>query len=74
MIHHYSAIINREGSFYVAYCPELDVTSQGKSLEEAKKNLQEAIELYIESFGIDENEFPHPPIITTVSIEVPGNA
>jgi len=74
MIHHYSAIINREGSFYVAYCPELDVTSQGKSLEEAKKSLQEAIELYIESFGIDENKRPHPPIITTVSIEVPGNA
>jgi len=37
-----------EGKYYVAYCSELGVTSQGKTLEEAKKNLREAIELYAE--------------------------
>ena len=44
------------------------------SLEEAEKNLREAIELYIESFGADDIKRPHRPIITTVSIEIPGSA
>ena len=38
----------------MARCPELGVTSQGISLEEAQKNLKEAIELYIESFGLED--------------------
>ena len=44
--------IIQEGKFFVARCPELGVTSQGESLVEAQKNLKEAIELYIESFGL----------------------
>ena len=43
--------IIQEGRFFVARCPELGVTSQGKSLVEAQKNLTEAIELYIESIN-----------------------
>ena len=38
----------------MARCPELGVTSQGESLVEARRNLKEAIELYIESFGLDD--------------------
>lgn len=34
---------------YVAQCPELDVTSQGETVEEALKNIKEASELYLES-------------------------
>jgi predicted RNase H-like HicB family nuclease len=45
--------ITQEGKFFVARCPELGVTSQGESLVEAQKNLKEAIELFIESFGLD---------------------
>ena len=41
-----------EGKFFIARCPALGVTSQGESLEEAQANLKEAIDLYIESFGI----------------------
>jgi predicted RNase H-like HicB family nuclease len=41
-----------DGKFFVARCPELGVTSQGESLVEAQQNLKEAIELYIESFGL----------------------
>lgn len=74
MIQHYSAIINKEDSLYVAHCPEVDVTSQGATIEEAKKNLQEAIELYIESFGTKEIQYRQPPIMTTVSVEIPENA
>lgn len=44
-----TALIEREGSGYVALCPELDIASQGESVEEAKNNLVEAIELFMES-------------------------
>ncbi len=71
MIQHFSAILNKEESLYVAYCPELDVTSQGETIEEAEQNLQEAIKLYIESFGIGDVKRPHPPILTTIPVEVP---
>ncbi len=43
-----SAIINKEGDWYVSWCPELDVASQGKTVEEAVSNLKEAVELYLE--------------------------
>lgn len=44
-----TAIIEREGSGYVALCPELDVASQGETIEEARRNLQEALELFFET-------------------------
>ena len=53
MTHKLSVLITKEKNWYVARCPELDVTSQGKSIEKAKENLRQAMELYIESFGID---------------------
>lgn len=40
-----TAIIEREGDLYVAHCPELDIASQGGSVEEARANLVEALEL-----------------------------
>ena len=46
MTHHLTAIINREGEGYVALCPELDIASQGDSIEEARDNLREALELF----------------------------
>jgi predicted RNase H-like HicB family nuclease len=44
----FTAIIEKEDNNYVALCPELDVASQGNTIEEAKSNLQEAIELLFE--------------------------
>lgn len=38
----------REGNMYTAYCPELDVASCGKDVEEARKNLLEVIEIQLE--------------------------
>ena len=46
MKHHLTAIINREGGGYVALCPELDIAGQGDSIEEARDNLREAVELF----------------------------
>ena len=49
-----TAIIEREGDGYVALCPELDIASQGDSIEEARRNLQEAIELFFEAASPEE--------------------
>ena len=45
----FTAIIEREGNLYVALCPELDVASQGTSIENALENLKEAVALFIET-------------------------
>ena len=44
-----TAIIEREEDVYVALCPELDIASQGDTVESARKNLVEALELFFES-------------------------
>ncbi len=43
-----TAIIDRENDGYVSKCPELGIASQGSSVEEARENLQEALELFFE--------------------------
>ena len=44
----FSTIITEEDGIFVVYCPELDITSQGKTRFEAEENLREAINLYFE--------------------------
>jgi len=44
-----TAIIEREDDSYVALCPELDIASQGDTVESARQNLVEALELFFES-------------------------
>ena len=44
----FTAIIEREEDGYVALCPELDIASQGDTVEDAKRNLVEALELFLE--------------------------
>ena len=44
-----TALITREEDAYVALCPELDVVSQGESVEAARANLTEAVELFLET-------------------------
>jgi predicted RNase H-like HicB family nuclease len=50
----FTAVIHREEDMFVALCPELDVVSQGATIEEARSNLAEAIELFLEC--ADESE------------------
>lgn len=44
-----TALMQREGNDWVALCPELDVASQGRTVEKAKANLREAVELFLET-------------------------
>lgn len=67
-----TAIIEREGDAYVALCPELDVASQGNTIECARKNLQEAVELFLETASPSEIEQrQHSEIfVTRLEVEV----
>jgi predicted RNase H-like HicB family nuclease len=61
-----TAIIEREGDGYVALCPELDIASQGESIENAHENLREALELFFECAPIEEiNTRLHSEIYVT---------
>ena len=51
-----TAIIEREGDGYFGLCPELDIASQGDTIETARANLQEAIELFFETADPSEIE------------------
>ena len=62
----FTAIIEREENLYVALCPELDIASQGKTVEQARTNLIEALELFFETASPQEiNERLHNEIFIT---------
>jgi len=67
-----TAIIEREGNGYVSLCPELDIASQGDTIEEARANLIEALELFFETASQAEiTERLHDEVlITRVKIAV----
>ena len=67
----FTAVILKEGRFYVAHCPELGVTSQGLTLEEGLENLKEAVHLFLgdgdqEALPVTEVR----PLVTTIEVAV----
>ena len=68
-----SAVVWRENAIYVALCPEFDVASQGKSVEEALRNLKEALELYLEDEDVEKPSKAEAPIVTIVKVDVSGS-
>ena len=54
MVRKLTAIIEKEDDGYVAFCPEVDVASQGETIAEARKNLKEALELFFEMASPEE--------------------
>jgi predicted RNase H-like HicB family nuclease len=62
-----TAAVTHEGSLYVARCLDVEVTSQGGTVEESLANLTEALELYFEG-GDPPIESSEPPIIATVEL------
>jgi predicted RNase H-like HicB family nuclease len=53
-VHRLTCVIEREGNGFVALCPQLDIASQGDTIEEARANLIEALELFFESADASE--------------------
>jgi predicted RNase H-like HicB family nuclease len=49
-----TAFIEREGDGFVALCPEVDIASQGNTVDEARENLREALELFFETASREE--------------------
>ena len=71
------SIIEREGTGYVALCPALDIASQGMTVEEARRNLIEAIEVFFETAESSEvqNRLHNEVFVTHVEVavgEAPG--
>jgi len=70
MTYHFTAIINKEGKWFVAKCVELGVVSQGKTIEQAQKNLKEASELFLEKETLPKKYLPKKaPLITTFELK-----
>lgn len=67
-----TAIIQREDQIYVALCPEVDVASQGNTVEAARASLIEALELFFEAADPEEikRRLLEEPFITTVKVAV----
>ncbi|GAB4332225.1 MAG: hypothetical protein Kow0099_04000 [Candidatus Abyssubacteria bacterium] len=67
-----TAIIEREGDGFIALCPEVDVASQGDSVDEARRNLQEARELFFETSSPEEikERLHHEVYVTQVEIAI----
>jgi predicted RNase H-like HicB family nuclease len=65
-IHQFTAVIEKDEDMYVSLCPELDIASQGSSVEEARNNLKEAIELFFDTASKEEiRERLHDEIFVT---------
>ena len=65
-----TAIIQAEGNGFVALCPELDIASQGDTVESACKNLSEALELFFESASPTEIEQRSSGEVFVTQVEV----
>ena len=66
-----TAIIEREEGGYVSLCPEVDVASQGETIEEARANLIEALTLFFEEASEEEiKQRMHSEVLVT-QVEVP---
>jgi len=66
MIH---AVFQNDGKWFIGRCLDVPVTSQGKTLATAKRNLQEAVELYFETWGESRKFRPAREVYLT-SIEI----
>ena len=61
----FTAILHKEEDLYVALCPEVGTASQGETIEKTVENLQEATELYLEEFPMNQTS---RPLMTTFEV------
>ena len=67
-----TAAVHQEEDWYVAQCLEVDVASQGRTVDEALANLREAVTLYLDEIDDPEQRITGTPLVT--SFQVPGAA
>lgn len=59
------AVFQNDGKWFIARCLDLPVTTQGRTLAAAKKNLREAVALYLETWGGEEDFRPSKEVYLT---------
>ncbi len=70
MTYKFTASITKEGKWFVAHAIELGVVSQGRTIAEAQKNLQEAVELYLEETpGVKKELAREAPLLTILEAQ-----
>ena len=67
---HLTVVIQKDGDGFVALCPEVDVASQGGSVEEARSNLEEAVSLFFETAGEKEIAERFQPEVYVTHLDV----
>jgi predicted RNase H-like HicB family nuclease len=71
MSYRLTAVIEKDSDGYYAYCPDLKgCQSQGDTLAEVQANIQEAIELYLETLSPEERQRLLQREVTTMTLEV----
>jgi len=70
----FSVVVHKEKKYYVAECPEVGTVSQGKTIEEAIKNLKEATELYLEEFPLRKISKPYISFFEVTSYDKTSKA
>ena len=70
----FSVVVFKEGKSYSAWCPDVDVASQGDTVEEAIANLREAVELHLENLSTSElrelRRKQGSQLMTTIEVQV----
>lgn len=69
---HLTAVVTREGNWYVARCLEIEAVSQGETVEEALANLREVVEIYLEEEGVPPAPAQIPPLVTSIDVPIPA--
>ena len=64
----FTAAITREGDLFVAHCLEIEIASQGSSVEAARTNLRKALELYFG--GHPQPSRIEPAIVVSIELEL----
>ncbi len=68
--HTIKSVVRKGESCYVAECVEIAVVTQGKTLDETVRNLQEAVELHLQGENLaDLGLAPHPTLLVTMELE-----
>ena len=69
---HLTAVVTREGGWYVARCLEIEATSQDETVEHALANLRDVVEVYLEEEGAPPASGQAPPLVTSFDVPIPA--
>ena len=69
---HLTAVVTREGDWYVARCLEIEAVSQGETVEQALANLRDVVEVYLEEEGAPPSSGQASSLVTSFDVPIPA--